>query len=57
MKFLKNALVLRYKEERKVFTIEDLYMNSADFLQAYPIVFSTTHSIVNSLNMNDALFD
>ena len=32
-------------------------MNSADFLQAYPIVFSTTHSIVNSLNMNDALFD
>ena len=57
MKFLKNALALRYKEERKVFTIEDLYMNSADFLQAYPIVFSTTHSIVNSLNMNDALFD
>lgn len=31
MKFLKNALALRYKEERKVFTIEDLYMNSADF--------------------------
>ncbi|MDY5185733.1 AAA domain-containing protein [Helicobacter trogontum] len=32
-------------------------MYNNDFLQAYPIVFGTTHSIVSSLNMNNALFD
>ncbi|WP_341462755.1 AAA domain-containing protein [Helicobacter trogontum] len=34
-----------------------MYIYNNDFLQAYPIVFGTTHSIVSSLNMNNALFD
>lgn len=57
IKFLKNYLASKYQNKRKVFTLEDLNTNADEFLKQYPIVFSTTHSIINSLNMKDNLFD
>ncbi|MCR6587683.1 AAA domain-containing protein [Campylobacter insulaenigrae] len=56
-KFLKNYLISKYQNKRKIFTLEDLNTNVDEFLRQYPIIFSTTHSIINSLNMKDNLFD
>lgn len=40
------------KNKRKVYSLKELYTNSAEFNKEYPIVFSTTYSIKNSLNEN-----
>lgn len=54
IKLLNEYLRNKYKEqkERKIFSLKELYNNSAEFNKEYPIVFSTTYSIKNSLNEN-----
>lgn len=44
------------KQERKIYDIKDLYNNSQEFVQDYPIVFSTTYSVRKCLN-KDYKFD
>ena len=54
IKLLNEYLRNKYKEqkERKIFSLKELHNNSAEFNKEYPIVFSTTYSIKNSLNEN-----
>ena len=49
MKILNEYLRKQYgqKTERKIYNIKDLYNNSKQFNDEYPIVFSTTYSIKN----------
>lgn len=51
IKLLNEYLRQRYKEQtkRKVFNLKELYTNSEEFNKEYPIIFSTTYSIKNSL--------
>lgn len=51
IKLLNEYLRQRYKEQtkRKVFNLKELYTNSEEFNREYPIIFSTTYSIKNSL--------
>ena len=51
IKLLNEYLRKRYKEQtkRKVFNLKELYTNSDEFNKEYPIIFSTTYSIKNSL--------
>lgn len=53
-KILNEYLRKRYskKTERRVYNITDLYNNSEQFNEEYPIVFSTTYSIKKCLNEN-----
>ena len=57
-KLLNEHLRKRYsnKEERKIYDVKELYNNSQQFNEDYPIVFSTTYSIKKCLNKN-YLFD
>lgn len=54
IKLLNEYLRNKYKEQtdRKIFTLKELFGNSEAFNNEYPIVFSTTYSIKNSLNNN-----
>lgn len=54
VKILNECLRNKYEEKakRKIFSLKDLYTSSAEFNKEYPIVFSTTYSIKNSLNEN-----
>lgn len=54
MKILNEYLRKQYgqKTERKIYNIKDLYNNSKQFNDEYPIVFSTTYSIKKCLNKN-----
>lgn len=54
IKLLNEYLRQKYKEKkkRKVFTLKDLYIDSKTFNREYPIIFSTTYSIKNSLREN-----
>lgn len=54
MDLLHEYLREKYKSktDRKVFKVTDLYKKSEEFNNEYPIVFSTTYSIKNSLNDN-----
>lgn len=54
IKLLNEYLRKRYSQnvERKIYDIKDLYNNSQQFNEDYPIVFSTTHSIKKCLNKN-----
>ena len=54
IKLLNEYLRNKYKEQsnRKIFTLKELFGNSESFNNEYPIVFSTTYSIKNSLNSN-----
>lgn len=47
---------LKTREENPPFTREDLYYKWQEFIESYPIIFSTTHSIKNTLNPN-SIFD
>lgn len=55
IKLLNEYLRNKYKEQadRKIFTLKELFCNSDAFNNEYPIVFSTTYSIKNSLNNNN----
>lgn len=54
IKILNEYLRKRYSHnsERKIYNIKDLYNNSQQFTEDYPIVFSTTYSIKKCLNKN-----
>lgn len=54
IKLLNEYLRKKYREKttRKVFNLKELYTSSEEFNEEYPIVFSTTYSIKNSLNEN-----
>lgn len=54
MHILKNKLSTKYVngKERKIFTTDDLWQNSHDVLNEYPVILSTTFSSKNSLNPN-----
>ncbi len=54
IKLLNEYLRQRYegKTRRKVFTLKDLHSNSGEINREYPIIFSTTYSIKNSLHEN-----
>lgn len=59
LKFLKKYIVNKYTwwERRQVFTVEDLYRNSADVLREYPIILSSTFSARASLNVDVITYD
>ena len=49
MQLLKHCLAGHYNNRvRKVFTLEDLWKQPDDFLDEYPIVLSTTFSVITS---------
>lgn len=54
LKILNEYLRKRYSQntERKIYDIKDLYNNSKEFNNEYPIIFSTTYSITKCLNRN-----
>ena len=56
---LKSYLKTKYKnqQQRVQFELSDLNQNAATFLQEYPVILSTTHSIKSSLNLKEELFD
>jgi hypothetical protein len=49
-----NSLYESYKgnSKRRIFSTEDLFKNSYEFMREYPVVLSTTHSIKNCMNPN-----
>ncbi len=52
--YLLSYLKFKYrgKEFRNKYSLKDLYVNSREFINDYPIVFSTTYSIKECLNPN-----
>ena len=54
MRLLKNSLGKRYNtRKRKIFTLEDLWKRPRDFLDNYPVVLSTTFSVITSVKNSD----
>ena len=58
MLLLKDKLARKYEanEKRTIFTEDDLWQNSYDVLQEYPVILSTTFSSRNSLK-EDVVYD
>ena len=54
MLLLKDYLHRLYggKKERTVFSTEEIYLKSRDFLKEYPVVLSTTFSATSNINQN-----
>lgn len=54
MLVLKNHLFKRYgaRKERAVYSINELYLKTKDFLKEYPVVLSTTFSATSNINTN-----
>ena len=52
MLVLKDHLYTKYgsKKERRVFSTDEIYLKSKDFLQEYPIILSTTFSATSNIN-------
>ncbi|WP_419878155.1 AAA domain-containing protein [Brevibacillus centrosporus] len=52
MKLFKSLLVEKYnnKDERHVYSLEDLKKNTRSFLEDYPVILSTTYSLRSSLS-------
>lgn len=52
MTLFKSFLVEKYshKDERPVYTLEDLKNNTGSFIEDYPVILSTTYSLRNSLS-------
>ena len=52
MLILKDYLYRKYgtQKERKVFSIDEIYLKTRDFLQEYPVVLSTTFSATSNIN-------
>lgn len=55
-KIFKNRLYMKYYEKNKEFTLQNYKENIDDFLQAFPIVLSTTYSLRNCIP-NNFMFD
>jgi len=49
---LKDHLYTKYgsKKERRVFSTDEIYLKTKDFLQEYPIILSTTFSATSNIN-------
>ncbi|MFC7319835.1 AAA domain-containing protein [Halobacillus campisalis] len=58
MKLLKSYLAQKYalSQNRRVFQKEDLWKNFNSFIKEYPVILSTTHSLLSSAKSN-YLFD
>lgn len=57
MQLLKDCLAKRYNNrKRRVFTLDDLWKQPGKFLDEYPVVLSTTFSVITSVK-NGYLFD
>ncbi len=53
----KAALSIKYcNKKRRVYTIEDLQIDSENFIKDYPVILSTTYSLRNCLH-RDVLYD
>ena len=52
MLILKDHLYRKYgaHKERKVFSMDEIYLKTKDFLQEYPVVLSTTFSATSNIN-------
>lgn len=52
MLILKDYLCQRYgtKKDRRVFSSDEIYLKTRDFLQEYPVVLSTTFSATSNIN-------
>lgn len=51
-RILKDHLYRKYgdRKERKVFSADDIYLKTREFLQEYPVVLSTTFSATSNIN-------
>lgn len=51
---LKDHLFRKYGsgEERRVFSVDDIFLKSGEFLQEYPVILSTTFSATSNINHN-----
>jgi superfamily I DNA and/or RNA helicase len=56
MKIFRDKLAKKYTKERTKFTLDDLWKNSENFIEEYPIVLSTTYSLRSSLS-NKTMYD
>ena len=56
MDYFKKYLSLKYKNERKIYTSDEIWKNGNEFLNDYPVILSTTYSSRNTFN-NDFKFD
>ncbi len=57
LKFFKSNLAQKYKEGRSTeYTLSDLKTKSENFMRDYPVVLSTTYSLLTSLN-RDTVYD
>lgn len=56
MDYFKKYLSLKYKNERKIYTLDEIWKNGNEFLNDYPVILSTTYSSRNTFN-NDFKFD
>ncbi|HAM42558.1 MAG TPA: DNA helicase [Elusimicrobia bacterium] len=51
LKLLKSKLSLKYaRRQRQIYNLDELWKNSQQFLQDYPIILSTTYSLRSSLS-------
>ncbi|MDE6885595.1 MAG: DUF2726 domain-containing protein [Helicobacteraceae bacterium] len=59
LELFRNFLAKKYKNQKQriKFKLDDLYFNANTFLEEYPVILSTTHSIKSSLNLKNELFD
>lgn len=56
MDYFKKYLSLKYKNKRKIYTLDEIWKNGNEFLNDYPVILSTTYSSRNTFN-NDFKFD
>lgn len=52
MLVLKEHLCMKYgsKKERRIFSSDEIYLKTKDFLQEYPVILSTTFSATSNIN-------
>ncbi len=55
-KIFKNRLYMKYKEKNNDFNLKNYKENINNFLEAFPVVLSTTYSLRNSIS-NNFMFD
>lgn len=56
MDYLKKYLSSKYSSKRKVYTQKEIWKNSREFINDYPVILSTTYSSRNTFN-NEFRFD
>lgn len=56
MDYFKKYLSLKYKDERKKYTSDEIWKNYSEFLNDYPVILSTTYSSRNTFD-NEFKFD